>query len=234
MTFGSTFGRVLSPTFQPKSQAAAGGGEAPTVFYLTKDTMLFDDYPTYNYGAKNPLGVGGSFYFSWLIQFDLSAASGQTIASAKISCYKNDTVKGTYNRTVSVYAIHSNNSGWIEGTKTGALAVSGEPCWDAKEADGAGGVTTAWAGGAGCKTSGTDYVNTLLAQSNHTWNDYNQYDEMPLIFNSAGITKLQAWIDSPSTNYGLIVPNHTNHYGYWFSREESNDSYKPKLVLTYA
>jgi len=25
MTFGSTFGRVLSPTFQPKSQAAAGG-----------------------------------------------------------------------------------------------------------------------------------------------------------------------------------------------------------------
>ena len=26
MTFGSTFGRVLSPTFQPSSQAAAGGG----------------------------------------------------------------------------------------------------------------------------------------------------------------------------------------------------------------
>jgi hypothetical protein len=26
MTFGSTFGRVISPTFQPKSQAAAGGG----------------------------------------------------------------------------------------------------------------------------------------------------------------------------------------------------------------
>lgn len=26
MTFGSTFGRVISPTFQPKSQAVAGGG----------------------------------------------------------------------------------------------------------------------------------------------------------------------------------------------------------------
>lgn len=232
MTFGSTFGRVFSPTFQPKSQQAASS--TPTVFYLSKDTMLFDDYPTYNYGASNPLGIGTNIYFSWLVYFDLSAAAGKTIASAKLSAYKSDTIKNIYNRIINFYAIHSNNSAWIEGTKTGAMAGSGEPCWNALAADGAGGVTTAWAGAAGCKTAGTDYVNTLLGQSVASWNSYNQYDEMAINFNASGLTVLQGWANSPNTNYGLVAPNCTNHFGYWFSREESNASYKPRLTLTYS
>lgn len=206
----------------------------PTVFYPTADDMIMSAYPTFNCGASNPFNSG--VYFSWLMKFDLSAASGQTIATAILYAYKADTVVGLgYSRLVKLYSVSSANSDWIEGTKTGAQAGSGEPCWNAKEADGSGGVTTAWAGSAGCATSGIDYEATQLAQSNISWTGtYEQYDEMPITFNSSGITRLQQWIDTPTSNYGLVAPNHSNYYRSWFSREESNDSYKPKLVLTYS
>ena len=44
MTFGSTFGRVFSPTFQPKSQAAAAGDITITLAASCTDDLATGTY----------------------------------------------------------------------------------------------------------------------------------------------------------------------------------------------
>jgi len=212
----------------------------PTVFYPTADTYLTSSgsYDTYNFGATElwlALNYSQSTYYSsWLYKFDLSLASGKTVTGATLTLTAMYGGAKNYARAIAFYGISSANGDWVEGTKDAQIAGSGEPCWDAKEADGSGGVTTAWAGSAGCATSGTDYSATSIggvADVDYNNSDYTAYDA---VFNSTGIALVQSWIDSPQTNYGIVCPNRSNWYPPIYGREVSNDLYKPTLTLTYS
>jgi len=55
-----------------------------------------------------------------------------------------------------------------------------------------------------------------------------------ITLNAAGIALVQSWVDSPSTNNGIIIDNPTVTDGLAFaSREASTASNRPKLTVTY-
>ena len=164
----------------------------------TADTMLdqqgeFYDPPTF-FGASPDFSVGsyslgeGTRRRS-LIRFDLSSLSGQTVSSASLTLVR-DGSGGTFtNQTVSLFATSSPNGGWTESTAAWA--------WQSYRA-------THWAGSDGLGTAGTDYLNGVLATA--TVNSTDSFGpRVTFTLNSAGITALQSWIDSPSSNAGFLL-----------------------------
>ena len=112
-----------------------------------------------NWGTGNTLQLKDASRRG-LIAFDLSSiASGMLCLSALFDIYQSWQQTA---RTTSIYAVKAANGDWIEGVSNGTQALAGEPCWIAKAADGAGGVTTAWAGSAGLSTPGTDYESVAI------------------------------------------------------------------------
>lgn len=190
------------------------------------DVWLDSAKPTYNYGASIYLhqhsGPG-------LLRFDLSAIpAGSTCDSAVLHLYKGNAASSAEARTLSVYSIASANSDWIAGTKNGALAGSGEPCWDARKADGSGGVTTAWAGSAGCATSGTDYEATAMGTcvGNRSDAQYTHYEI------SLNLTRVAGWFGSPNTNYGMRIA--WNNNSMYIISNDGASGYRPLLSVTYS
>ena len=156
---------------------------------------------TKNYGAAST-AIGYLANEKWLFRFILSSIDSSNIATAaSLIVTKASPKDSTRTTTYNLYEIATANGDWIEGTKDGATAGSGEPCWDAKAADGAGGVTTAWAGSAGMSTAGTDYVNTSLASANMLRHDeiYTQYT---YTLNASGLAVITSWFGD-ATNSGL-------------------------------
>ena len=93
-----------------------------------KDCFLESGNPTYNGGVVTTMlgtsGVG-------LLEFDLSSISTTaTVSSATLYIYHAGTL-GATPFTLSFWSIAAANGAWIEGTRNGALALAGEPCWDA-------------------------------------------------------------------------------------------------------
>ena len=197
------------------------------------DTYLLFEAATYNYGASTYLRT---YYNSQnqkiLIRFDCSSVlATSTVTAAKMELYKNDALTALGASILSSYGITAANGDWIEGTKNGAVAGSGEPCWNAKAADGAGGVTTAWAGSAGLSTAGTDYVNTVLGTAAVNGADA-QYTKYTMTLNADGLAVIQGWLGAVNTNYGLMLRANTWSYGFC-SSEHGTESYRPLLSVTY-
>jgi len=138
----------------------------------------------------------------------------------------------TNNRTYYIYSLASANSDWIEGTQNGSQALSGEPCYDARKADGAGGVTEAWAGSAGCNTSGTDYEATALMSvtQNATASNPTQYE---WTFNAAGIARVEDWFGGITNNYGMMIKANAYEESTFALSEHATASYRPVLTVTY-
>ncbi len=141
------------PTLILQPDAAAG-----------KDCRIYVEKPTWNAGILNEI-VAGCFGVNniqhTLIEFDISSIAGTITAATLAICISNVTYSYA-STTIDLYEIAAANETWIEGTRGAGIALAGEPCWNAKEADGAGGVTTAWAGSVGCSTAGTDWINTKI------------------------------------------------------------------------
>lgn len=191
------------------------------------DVWLDAANPTYNNGATIYLHQHSA---PGLLRFDLSAIpAGSICDSAVLHLYKANVAGGAEARTLSVYSISAANSDWIAGTKSGKLAGSGEPCWGAKAADGSGGVTTAWAGSAGCATSGTDYEAAAMGTcaGNRSNAQYTHYEI------SLNPTRVAGWFGSPNTNYGMRIAWNDNSM-YICSNEWSQSQYRPLLSVTYS
>lgn len=199
--------------------------------YPVADTPLrrYSVYEARNYGKAINNSYSG---LPVLFRFDLSSIpSNAEIVSAYIRLVKVDAPQGiSYNATTAFYEVSDANGDWVEGTKNGTTAGAGEPCWDAKEANGSGGVTTAWAGSEGCSTAGTDYVNTLLASKTTDWADA-QYTAYQIDFNAAGLAVLKSWFGE-TTNNGLVKILYVNE-SLWGMREQTNEAYRPLLSVTY-
>jgi len=209
---------VQTLTLQP--DAAAG-----------KDTFLSNDgagtppYNQRNYGLRTYILQYANY--TGLVEFDVSdIPTSATVSAATLYCYQSATGSARA-WTVTVYSIAVGNAAWIEGA-SGIPAGAGEPCWNALAADGAGGVTTAWAGAAGCSTSGTDYEADALGTFSGNRSDANGTEYSTALTTS----RVQSWVTTPSTNYGLRMTTNDS-LGNIGSSDHATAAYRPKLVVEY-
>ena len=198
------------------------------------DTTLNTAIPTSSRGSSTTIQVStGATQRKGLIRFDLSSiAAGSITTAAALKL----TSGGIYVATVSynIYKISDANGDWIEGTSSSTPAPSGEPCWNAKVADGSAGVTTAWAGSAGLSTAGTDFIDTILATYDNTSGNYDlaintQYD---WDFNSSGLTVINSYFGQ-ATNNGFLFTQTGTVQTSFHSVEATTESYRPVLTVTY-
>ena len=213
MTFGSTFGRVFSPSFQPKSQAAAGG---TYTFSPVADTYVVSigSYQNTNYGSSSEVSVNTPNVKKGLFRFDLStipAAATCTAATLTVKCASTNN-SGRY---FLIYEIASANGDW---TETGAT-------WNSRYSG------TSWVGSAGLSTEGTDYVNTLIAESAGTTIEAN--NPIAIVFNASGLAVVKSWFGQ-ATNSGIAIWYNVGASMGIYSKEASTESYRPTLTVTYS
>lgn len=195
------------------------------------DLYISSNSPTNNTGARTYWFMTSPY--PALLRFDLSGvAATNSAASATLEFYKSSGPGANADRTITAYSIAAANGDWIEGTKDNALAGSGEPCWNAKAADGSGGVTTAWAGSAGLATAGTDYENTALGTVTVNAVDAES-TKYTLTFNAAGLARLSGWFGASNTNYGLLLLIDGANANYHTKESTQASAYKPILTVNY-
>ncbi len=181
-------------------------GLFPAVTYNgTRDTKLASGSPNTNYGAATTLDLDGSPDIADLLYWDLTAIpAGSIIESASIQL-------NVTNTSSQAYELYVMERAWDEMAATWNLAATGS-AWGT-----AGALSTA--------DRGTDIVGTLTAAStglNLT------------TLNAAGIAAVQAWIDGPANNFGLIIQDYVNSNGVDFSSSEASViAQRPKLLVTY-
>ena len=197
------------------------------------DTLMSSSWPTHNGGTHANFQLEGppGATQNALLRFNLSAIPGNYICvSAKLYLYRSYNPEGNEIHTGNVYSVSGANSSWIEGVGDIDLALRGEPCWDALEANGAGGVQTSWAGSPGCSTRGVDYeTNSLGTWSFSTGSPIGTEIEIDLDTN-----RIQGWFGSNNTNFGIILISNNNHGVHVGSAENGTSGYRPKLVVEYA
>lgn len=193
----------------------------------TIDTMVGSGAnATFNFGARNT--IIGSATTKGLLKFvDLNTVpAGAICQSAILSLFQVATGAASA-WTVTVYPILAGNTGWIEGTLNGVQALAGEPCWNAKQADGAGGVLVAWAGAAGLGTAGVDY-GTALGTFSGNRSDANG-TEYTLALPPATV---QTWFGAVNQDYGMLLAT-SLILGGLGSSEHATAAWQPKLTVEY-
>lgn len=191
-----------------------------------RDAKISSAVATRNFGVSVTI-LGAATTEALIIWFDLSSIpAGSTINSATLTLYQAGSA-GANAFTLTAYDILSGNSGWIEGTLNNVQALSGEPCWNAKAADGAGGVTTAWAGSAGLGTSGTDYAATNIGTVAGNRSDANG----TAYAISLTLSAVAAWAGN-AANYGIKVVTSAG-CGAIASAENATAGWRPKLDIDY-
>ncbi len=210
---GDHAGKVLDPTLLVQPDAAAG-----------KDTYIQSNVATGNFGSSTFMGYGANLIT--LIEFDCSSIS--TSAQCVSAALQTTAVAQSSARAfiMSCWFLAIGNAAWIEGTQSGALALAGEPCWNALAADGAGGVMTAWAGNAGCATAGTDYESTPVATFTGNVSD-PVGTNYQCVLSPARVT---GWFGV--SNYGLRLA--TDGTGpYLGTSDHATAAYRPMLTVDY-
>ena len=190
-------------------------------------------WPTRNGGQHANFqleGLPGTIQHA-LLQFNLSSLpQSYTCVNAKLYLYlsTHDGYSGL--NTGKVYSIAAANWPWIEGVGNIDIARDGEPCWNAREADGNEGVKTPWAGSAGCSTPGVDYESNPIG----TWSfDVTAPIGTEIIIN-LDTNRVQEWFGSPNTNYGIVlIPDDDIPIAHVGSAENPTPAYRPKLVVEY-
>jgi hypothetical protein len=140
-----------------------------------------------------------------LLAWDLSQVpAGSVVESVTIQL----NITNTSSQTYELYAMLRQ---WDENAATWNQAMNG----------------SAWAV-AGAQGTG-DHGTTAIGSISPT--DKGLYQ---LSLNAAGIAAVQAWIDNPNSNFGLIIQDYSNSSGADFTtRETSTVSERPRLTITY-
>jgi len=181
-------------------------GVWPTSSYSgTRDTYLDRNAPSTNYGSSATLWVEGDTGRPALLRWkNFTVPAGSTVKSATITLNVTDPTSGTYN----LYALKRD---WWEGYATWNSYGPGYS-WEVP-------------GATGTSDRGTTVVGTVTAPAT---------GQVTITLNAAGIALVQAWVNSPSTNNGIIIDNPTVTDGLAFaSREAATASNRPKLTVTY-
>jgi hypothetical protein len=206
---------VVDPTLTLQPDSAAG-----------KDTSLCaGEGAKFNYGTTVHFRLTGPG--RGLVEFDCSSVPATAICTgATLYMYKRASA-GPEAFTVTAYSVLGANDGWVEGTIDANLAGAGEPCWNAKAADGAGGVTTAWAGSAGMSTAGTDYNAASIGSFAGDVSDAEGTEYSTALTAATA----QSWFGAANANYGILLIPSTGLY--LCSSDFATSGYRPKLVIDY-
>jgi hypothetical protein len=186
---------------------------------------------TYNYGVLPYLRLrtpGAAPGCKVLLFFDLSAIPATATCNSATLYLYHHTQSTASAWSVAIYSIAAANGGWVEGTKAGTVAGAGQPCWDAKAADGAGGVTTAWAGSEGLATAGVDYAAVAIGTFSG-----NRSDVVGTEY-SAALTAatVETWFGAINNNYGMLLVA-AGPVDYLHSSEHGTVAYRPRLDVDY-
>jgi hypothetical protein len=179
---------------------------------LVQDARIMEWYPDQNVGNDGALQVqppSGAIHT--LIWWDLSTFSEMEVQSARLSFYAfyRTHDAGAWAFDVSAYAVRAP---WAEGSVTWNQASQGVP----------------W-GQPGCNQLGVDRdaasVDSVRFTQNSPVYAWYEWDITPLV---------QAWIDAPEENHGLLLlaSGDRVRYDFW-SSEGSSPSLRPKLIIDY-
>jgi len=158
-------------------------------------TANIDDASTRSSGANNNYGGHSALYCrSSDYKGLLLAVSTGSIPAGTISAFRwHYNVANQNSTTVTAYRVLPANT-WVEGSGTGAAPETGACCHNYAKHD-----TQAWAGSAGCLTSGTDYDASGVAIPNPT-----TYAFESATLDSAWPT---GWRDATFANTGMVLHN---------------------------
>jgi hypothetical protein len=186
------------------------------------DTILADD-------VESDVNLGGldhieafrgetEEYRRSLMRWDLSSLpDGATINSATLELYR---YESDIFDPIQI-TLHTITHAWVEGTQ---MEFWPEPGYTP---DGATWETCD--GSEDWGTSGGDYTPVVVAQT--TLNSGAGAGWVSLDVTSA----MQAWVQSGTPNYGLLMRPHSGHgYCYFASGEYENNEYRPRLTINYS
>lgn len=196
-----------------------------------KDTHIYSILgATYNYGVSATLIMSIITEPHILLEFDCSSIPAAAKCSSSSVSLKQAYKTTAVAWTMYWYSLAAANAAWIEGTQNGTLALAGEPCWNALAANGAGGVTTAWAGGAGCKVSGTDYEAALLGSISGNRSDNNGTEYAAALTPS----RVQDWFGVTNRNYGITQSCSIGNWMTMASSDHATAAFRPMLTVIYS
>ena len=204
-------GTQQSFTFVGQVTRAYQDGVSPTVSYAgTLDTYLAQSRPTTNFGTAPTVRVdgeelGGGEDLSALLRWDLAdIPPGSTVLAATLSV-------NVTNLALDPYEIFEVKRNWSETSATWTLFAPGNS-WQIPGAQGS-----------------LDIGSTVLATVNLPATGVKT---IPL--NAIAVALVQAWVNAPATNYGMIITDTNSRDGLAFdSREASTPTTRPKLTITY-
>lgn len=177
-----------------------------------------------------------------ILAFDLSALQGQGLAvqSATLrltQTFGNNTV-ATANSDFSLYEVLPANAGWAQGDNSATAADAGESTWNNKAHP-----DTAWAGSPGMSTPDVDYASTPVYFGDDVYN-FAQSSIGTVFEITLPADMVQAWIDNPASNAGLLLrgdPANGNYrYPTGFASSEfttlgtggvGNETWRPTLTV---
>ncbi len=199
--------RAASTTPPPPAGTTVSFQQGASGYTGASDTKIRSDASTTNYGSATTLEIDGSPDYAALLRFDLSSIpAGATITSVSLSL-------NVTNISSQPYEIYAMRRSWSESSATWNQASSGVN-WST----------------AGANSTSTDRESTVLGAVSSSTTGVKTF-----AFNSAGVAKVQAWVNTPSSNHGFVIQDYVNNSdGLDFSsKENSNVSLRPKLIVTY-
>lgn len=169
------------------------------------DTTIRTSPSTTNYGNSTSILVDGSPDYSALLRWDLtSIPAGKSVSAVTLTFNITDASSHTY----ELYAL---KRAWTETVATWVTASAG--------------VKWQTAGASGTNDRETTVLGTISSTTLGT---------KTFALNAAGIAKVQAWINSPATNFGFIIQDYTVSDGLDFtSSEGATVAQRPKITITY-
>ena len=213
----------------------------------TEDNFLgsYGSGRDYNNGQSGLMYVGTNPAYVYstskgILKWDLSAlntlAGGEYMRIDHVRVDMASIGTGYANQDADVVAIAAANADWTEGAQLGNPAQDGDSTWNYKIVN----VTdpnfnVPWAGSVGLSTPGTDYDPTVITTLETTEQSGYQYYAFTI-----PNPVVQAWIDNPSDNAGLmfktpVIPD-ASIISYLTSDTLYDPPYyagRPKLSLTY-
>jgi hypothetical protein len=171
------------------------------------DTKIRSDATTTAYGTNTVLEIDGSPDYAALLRFDLSSIpAGKTITAASLTVNVTDV-------SAQVYEIYALRRTWSESSATYNIASTG----------------VNWAT-AGANSTSTDRESTILGTVSSSSTGVKTF-----AFNASGVAKVQAWVNTPASNYGFVIQDYVNNSDGIdiSSKENTTAANRPKLTVTY-
>lgn len=209
--FTATSTPTITATYSVQVSPFQNGVSPASSYAGGQDTLLSQNKPSTGYGKINTLRVSGDDPSgsgkdtNVLLRWDVSTIpSDSVVESVKITLRVTDPSPHTYNMYALLRSWSASNANWTR-------AASGEN-WQIP-------------GAAGSNDRGTAVLGTVTATTTGT---------VTITLNQAGVDLVQAWINDPTANYGLILvgPSNTNTLSF-ASNESSINTNRPKLEISY-